>query len=189
MDIFERIGHPGPTALEPEELRRGLFYGCHHARVLSECPPSDHVGPLDDLQWKYLHQEDAASGLPVTSGSRRVVVFNDRRFYIEMLYWMEASATLHQHAFSGAFHVLGGSSVQGLYRFEPQARVTSRLLFGPIDLVRVELLRLGSTHPIRSTTRTRSTSLPPGAAVSHGGGAHFRQDLSTVPSTTTDALG
>src|SRR5688572_32788259 len=41
-------------------------------------------------------------------GQPELVVFDDPRFYIQILFWLEGSTDIHQHEFSGAFHVLQG---------------------------------------------------------------------------------
>ena len=70
-----------------------------------------------------------------------VVLYRCQDFYIEMLIWVVASTSIHQHAFSGAFRVLAGSSVHTEYEFEERDRISSRLLLGETRLRRTELLR------------------------------------------------
>src|SRR5262245_29195100 len=43
------------------------------------------------------------------------VVYRCEDFYIELLVWIDATTTIHQHAFSGAFRVLVGSSFHSVY--------------------------------------------------------------------------
>jgi hypothetical protein len=81
------------------------------------------------------------------------VVYRCEEFYIELLIWMEATTEIHQHGFSGAFRVLVGSSFHGVYEFEENHRINSRLLLGEVRLRSAEILRRGDVrriHPGRS---------------------------------------
>lgn len=83
-------------------------------------------------------------------GQPPLAVFDGQRFYIEVLCWLDGTTSIHQHGFSGAFHVLGGSSVQGLYAFHERDRVNTSFLLGDLEFLGVELLGRGDTRPIRS---------------------------------------
>jgi hypothetical protein len=75
------------------------------------------------------------------------------RFQIDVLFWHTATTAIHQHAFSGAFVVLEGSSLHAKYAFELQRRINSRFLLGEISLGDCELLKSGD---IREISRTNS---------------------------------
>jgi hypothetical protein len=51
-------------------------------------------------------------------------VYEDPRVYIQILFWLEGRRDIHQHEFSGAFHVLTGSSIHSMFAFE-NARAVS----------------------------------------------------------------
>ena len=76
------------------------------------------------------------------------VVYRCEEFYIELLIWMDATTTIHQHAFSGAFRVLVGSSFHSVYEFEENDRINSRLLLGEVRLKNAEILQRGDVRPI-----------------------------------------
>jgi hypothetical protein len=78
------------------------------------------------------------------------VVYRCEDFYIELLVWTEATTTIHQHGFSGAFRVLVGSSFHSAYEFTEHERISSRLLLGDTRLKSVEILRTGDVRQIRS---------------------------------------
>lgn len=78
------------------------------------------------------------------------VVYRGRGFYLEILYWLDGTTTLHEHAFSGAFQVLAGSSVHTTYDFALERRVRSTLRLGRLAPREVELLRRGAVRPIVS---------------------------------------
>ena len=76
------------------------------------------------------------------------VVYRCEEFYIELLIWMDATTSIHQHAFSGAFRVLVGSSFHSVYEFEENDRINSRLLLGEVRLKNAEILQRGDVRPI-----------------------------------------
>lgn len=69
-------------------------------------------------------------------------------FYVELLVWTDSTTAIHQHGFSGAFHVLHGSSLQSLWLFRESRRWSDRLKGGQLALRTTEYLRTGSTRPI-----------------------------------------
>src|SRR5208283_3593659 len=81
------------------------------------------------------------------------IVYRCEEFYIELLIWMDATTTIHQHSFSGAFRVLVGSSFHSVYEFNEHERINSQLLLGDVRLKMAEILRTGDVrliHPGRS---------------------------------------
>lgn len=83
-------------------------------------------------------------------GQPPVVVSWDSRFRIEVLFWTSATTAVHQHAFSGAFMVLSGSSVQSEYQFIVRERVNEHMLLGDLHLQRCGVLTRGTIEPIHS---------------------------------------
>ncbi len=81
-------------------------------------------------------------------GDVPVMVYRSPEFYIELLVWNESTTVIHEHAFSGAFRVLAGSSIHSTYTFEEQQRFGDRLLLGRTHLADIELLTPGGTRPI-----------------------------------------
>ncbi|HSU68400.1 MAG TPA: hypothetical protein VLJ39_16090, partial [Tepidisphaeraceae bacterium] len=72
------------------------------------------------------------------------------RFYIQLLFWMEGTTAIHQHEFSGAFHVMHGSSIHAHYEFQNAQSVTPYLRVGDVRMKQIELLETGRTVPIVS---------------------------------------
>lgn len=110
-----------------------------HARVRSEDVLRWAIGarelpPQDDIAAKF--------------GDPPLTVFSGRRFYIQVLFWLEGSTAIHRHGFSGAFMVLDGSSLHGSYAFRPRRRINTHFYAGDIELLRVELLERGAVVPI-----------------------------------------
>ncbi len=83
-------------------------------------------------------------------GQPELVVFDDPRFYIQILFWLDGTTDIHQHKFSGAFHVLQGSSIHSRFVFEDAQSVTANLRVGQLRMVDTKLLETGSTEPIVS---------------------------------------
>ena len=79
-----------------------------------------------------------------------VRVHQGRGFHIMLLTWLNATTSIHQHAFSGAFLVARGSSLHSVYRFDRRRRYSSRLHTGRVECVRMEHLSAGDVHPITS---------------------------------------
>ena len=87
--------------------------------------------------------ESLFSNLPVT-------VYRSTEFFIECLIWTDATTTIHQHAFSGAFRVVMGSSLHSEVEFVEKARVSTLLLLGETRIRRFEHLAVGDVRRIIS---------------------------------------
>jgi len=81
-------------------------------------------------------------------GDFRLCLFNCERFYIEIILWLEGTTTIHQHAFSGAFAVISGSSIHTRYHFSPTHELTASLLFGDVVFQSIEQLNEGDVREI-----------------------------------------
>jgi hypothetical protein len=64
------------------------------------------------------------------------------RFYIQLLFWMDGTTAIHQHEFSGAFHVMHGSSIHAHYEFEKAQPVTPYLRVGNVKMKKMEILEI-----------------------------------------------
>jgi hypothetical protein len=110
-----------------------------HARVSSE----------DVLRWALGARElPAQDDLAARFGDPPLTVFSGRRFYIQVLFWLEGSTSIHRHGFSGAFMVLDGSSLHGAYTFKPRRRINTHFYTGELELLHIELLERGAVVPI-----------------------------------------
>ena len=117
--------------------------------VLEDRPPAQHVD-LAALVKEFLLED----GQPFQTGSGfgqpELVVYDDPRFYIQLLFWLEGTTDIHQHKFSGAFHVLEGSSIHAEFAFENAEPVSAHLRVGDLRMKDTRLLETGSTVPIHS---------------------------------------
>jgi hypothetical protein len=77
-----------------------------------------------------------------------ITVFVAPRFYIDAYFWLDGTTQIHQHAFSGAFQVLLGSSLHSSYEFERTESVNVFTEVGQLRLRVCELLKVGDVKPI-----------------------------------------
>ena len=120
------------------------------ARVaLEERPPSKLVD-VPALIREFLLNEEQPPQTQSGFGQPELVAYDHPRFYIQILFWMEGTTDIHQHEFSGAFHVMSGSSIHAHYEFVNAQPVTPHLRVGDVRMKNIELLETGRTVPIVS---------------------------------------
>ena len=117
--------------------------------ALDETPPSRHVD-VEAMMQEFLSNDEQPFQSQSGFGQPELVAFNDPRFYIQILFWMEGTTEIHQHEFSGAFHVMQGSSVHSEFDFEEAHVITPHIRTGELRVKQIELLEKGSTLPITS---------------------------------------
>lgn len=117
--------------------------------ALAAAPPSAYVTPDELVEWvAHATALPRQPNLSTTFGQPPLTVFYDERFYIEALFWTTATTAIHEHGFSGAFHVLAGSSLQSRYQFVERERPCDQLLLGELTLWDVKILKRGDIEPI-----------------------------------------
>lgn len=117
--------------------------------VLEARPPAQHV-EVAALVQEFLLEDGQPFQTSAGFGQPELVVYDDPRFYIQMLFWLEGTTDIHQHKFSGAFHVLAGSSIHSEFVFENAESVSAHLRVGDLRMRETRLLETGSTVPIIS---------------------------------------
>ncbi|MDB4408589.1 hypothetical protein N9192_00100 [Akkermansiaceae bacterium] len=145
---FEKLGG---TVLERwREINFSLEAFSELARIaIDEAPPSKNVD-LEEVIQEFLANDDQPFQSQSGFGQPELVAFNDPRFYIQILFWMEGTTKIHQHEFSGAFHVMAGSSVHSQFDFKSAQSVTPHISTGELRMNKIELLETGRTIPITS---------------------------------------
>lgn len=148
MDLFTDLGQAidrrwrrhqrDPEAL-PALAREALLGADLPARV-APLAPALHAVQAATLPRQ--HQLQAMFGQPP------LTVFMGEGFFIEVLYWVDGTTLIHQHAFSGAFQVLHGESLHVDYAHTLQRRINPRLRLGRLDLRQAQLLRPGDVREI-----------------------------------------
>jgi hypothetical protein len=121
--------------------------------ALDKQPPAKMVD-LAALVRDFLLTEDQPAQTDSPFGEPEIVVYNHSRFYIQLLFWMDGTTAIHQHAFSGAFHVMLGSSIHAHYTFERARAITPYLSVGEVRCTGIEILETGRTVPIASGHQT-----------------------------------
>ncbi len=115
--------------------------------ALEERPPAEHID-LAALMRDFLLDDGQPAQSLSGFGQPELVVYDDPRFYIQLLCWLEGTTDIHQHMFSGAFHVLAGSSLHSQFAFENAETVSAHLRVGTLRMTHTELLATGRTVPI-----------------------------------------
>jgi len=118
-------------------------------RALEEHPPSENVD-LAALIREFLMEDEQPLQTSSGFGQPELVAYDHPRFYIQILFWLDGTTDIHQHEFSGAFHVLWGSSIHSHFEFENVQPVTAHFRLGDLRLIDTQLLETGSTVPIVS---------------------------------------
>jgi hypothetical protein len=117
--------------------------------ALDKRSPAKHVD-LPALVREFLLSDDQPFQTDSEFGEPEVVAYSHPRFYIQLLFWMDGTTAIHQHEFSGAFHVMHGSSIHAHYEFDKPQPVTPYLRVGNVRMKEIELLESGRTVPIAS---------------------------------------
>jgi hypothetical protein len=121
------------------------------SEALTRTPPSRYVSPDQIVDWVLASTNLCYQpNLALTFGNPPITVYAAPRFYVEALFWVDGTTSVHQHSFSGAFHTLDGSSLHARYSFKQRGRFSGNLLYGDTRLESVELLTKGDTRPIPS---------------------------------------
>ena len=119
------------------------------AQALSESDLTARVDPWEIIRWVHTtpelpRQQDRVGNF----GNPPITLFVGPRFYIDVYYWLDGTTSIHQHAFSGAFQVLLGSSVHSHYHFDVEREINPHFLLGKMQLQDVSLLTKGNITTI-----------------------------------------
>ncbi|HYJ86512.1 MAG TPA: hypothetical protein VEW46_10675 [Pyrinomonadaceae bacterium] len=143
MQPFAELGAVVESRWRDKNYHEDLFPDIA-AQALSEMKLPERLTAWDIIRWLY-----STPALPeqmdveAKFGNPPITLFSGPRFYIDTYFWLDGTTSIHQHAFSGAFQVLLGSSVHARYEFEKQTEINPHLLTGKISLREVALLRKG----------------------------------------------
>jgi hypothetical protein len=119
------------------------------AEALTQARLVDQLDPWEIVRWAqntstlpYQFDIDARFGNPP------ITLYVGQRFYIDAYFWLDGTTEIHQHAFSGAFQVLMGSSIHSHYYFEKTEEINPHFALGKLEMAAVKLLSRGDIHPI-----------------------------------------
>jgi hypothetical protein len=182
MEEFQKLGSVVENRWKAENYSEQLFPEIA-AQALSEADLSARVDPWEIIRWVH-----SAISLPEQQdvegrfGNPPITLFSGARFYIDIYYWLDGTTTIHQHAFTGAFQVLLGSSIHSRYSFREDRILNEHFSVGELSLEEVQLLEVNDIRIIRpgrnfihslfhldrpSATITIRTSHTPSAAVQY----------------------
>jgi hypothetical protein len=149
MDVFfVDLGRRVRERWQAADFSLAAFPGIAQT-ALEEDPPASRVD-LAALTRSFLREDEQPLQTASGFGQPELVVFDDPRFYIQILFWLDGTTQIHQHEFSGAFHVLAGSSLHAEFAFANVRPVTAHFRLGDLQLTGTELLETGRTVPITS---------------------------------------
>jgi hypothetical protein len=153
MDAFFKV--LGDTVLERWKRENfSLVKFPEIARAALDARPPARRVDLATLIRDFLLGDEQPAQSDSDFGEPEIVAYSDPRFYIQLLFWMDGTTAIHQHEFSGAFHVMHGSSIHAHYEFEKAKPVTPYLRVGNLQMKKIELLESGRTVPIVSGQQT-----------------------------------
>ena len=119
------------------------------AKTLMERPPAKCVD-LKALMRDFLLADEQPFQTTSGFGQPELIVYDNPKFYIQLLFWLDGTTDIHQHGFSGAFHVMEGSSIHSEFEFLNPLPITAHFRLGDLKLKKAELLERGVTMPILS---------------------------------------
>ncbi len=86
-------------------------------------------------------------------GEPPLTLFWHPSFYIEALFWVSSTTSIHGHGFVGGFQVLAGTSLQSLFTFDANEPRRGRCRIGRLSQTHAILLRTGATQMIEGGER------------------------------------
>src|SRR5215218_7342986 len=136
--FFTELGRTVLARWKSENFSLAAFSPIAQA-ALEERPPAEHVD-VSELIREFLLNDEQPFQTQSGFGQPELVVYDDPRFYIQILFWLEGTTDIHQHKFSGAFHVMEGSSIHSRFQFEQAQSISAHLRVGQLRMLETHLL-------------------------------------------------
>lgn len=146
--FFKELGETVLKRWKQENFSLAKFPAIAVAALESK-PPAKKVN-LESLMRDFLLNDSQPGQTDSPFGEPELIVYSHPRFYIQLLFWLDGTTAIHQHEFSGAFHVMHGSSIHAQYAFDKARSITPYLRVGDLRMKDIELLETGRTVPIVS---------------------------------------
>jgi len=149
MQIFQELGELVESRWRKENYSEELFPELA-AAALTESDLPAQVDPWEIIRWV-----QGAAALPDQKdaegrfGDPPITLFAGPRFYVDVYFWLDGTTSIHQHAFTGAFQVLLGSSIHSRYSFNEKQILSEHFSIGEIKLEEVQLLQKNDVRLIR----------------------------------------
>jgi len=149
MQIFQELGELIERRWRKENYSEEVFPELA-AAALSEANLIDQVDPWEIIRWVQTSdtlpdQKDAEGRF----GDPPITLFAGPRFYVDVYFWLDGTTSIHQHAFTGAFQVLLGSSIHSRYSFNEKQILSEHFSIGEIKLEEVQLLQKNDVRLIK----------------------------------------
>ena len=119
-------------------------------RQLEHRPPFASVSVATILDWFFAARPSVEQSENASFGQPPIKLYQGSDFYIEALFWMTATTSIHQHGFAGAFTPLAGASVCSTFRYAVDRQVEPGFSLGTLERVHTEILRPGAVRPIHA---------------------------------------
>ena len=149
MQIFHELGELIEHRWRQENYNEEIFPTlAAQALTESELPPK--VDPWDIIRWVHTatalpDQKDAEGRF----GDPPITLYAGPRFYVDVYFWLDGTTSIHQHAFTGAFQVLLGSSIHSRYSFKLDRMFNEHFCAGQLMLEDVQLLKKSDVRLIK----------------------------------------
>ena len=149
MQIFQELGELMESRWRKENYSEELFPELA-AAALTESDLPAKVDPWEIIRWV-----QGAAALPDQKdaegrfGDPPITLFAGPRFYVDIYFWLDGTTSIHQHAFTGAFQVLLGSSIHSRYSFREDKIISEQFSIGELKLEEVNLLKKNDVREIR----------------------------------------
>jgi hypothetical protein len=149
MEEFQKLGEMVEKRWKDENYNEQLFPEIA-AQALVESDLPSRVDPWEIIRWVHTSptlpdQKD----IPGKFGNPPITLFSGARFYIDVYYWLDGTTSIHQHAFTGAFQVLLGSSIHSHYSFREDKIINEHFSVGEVKLEEVQLLKQNDVKMIK----------------------------------------
>jgi hypothetical protein len=142
---IRRIGDAIARRMGTGEIDPGAFAECAESALAAEprLLAPDWCELARDLASAQAVRQDNSgfSDAPIT-------LYRTPDFCIELLHWLHATTSIHEHSFSGAFVVLAGSSLHTRYRVVLRDRFDDDLTLCHAETTGTEFLKAGSIRRI-----------------------------------------
>jgi hypothetical protein len=146
--VFRALGERVEQAFRAAGERREAFPAIAEEALGSVQLP-DSLDYREVARWA-LDPATPPQAAGATFGDLSLVVYEAEQFVVQLLVWVDGVADIHQHAFSGAFRVLEGSSVHGCYALSTREQVGPHCRLVDAELTALELLRSGDVRAIHA---------------------------------------
>lgn len=124
------------------------------SNALAALAPAGKIEPREIIDWVH-HGENFPNQMDLGAqfGEPPVTIYVAEDFHIDVYFWLDSTTEIHEHSFCGAFTLLEGSSIQGIYDFEERDRLDDSLRIGDLDLRETRYLTKGGIQTILPGSR------------------------------------